>query len=81
MTRQMQELWLFGQLKTLDQKPDIQQQIDSDAKEVAEMLAQLLSIKGLMMDESEVGATDTTMQVDGQTTDAGQTQTEGARAD
>jgi hypothetical protein len=38
----MQELWLFGQLKTLD-KNDIQGRIDADAKEVAEMLAVLVS--------------------------------------
>jgi hypothetical protein len=37
----MQELWLFGQLKTLD-KNDIQARIDGDAKEVAEMLAVLV---------------------------------------
>ena len=37
----MQELWLFGQLKTLD-KNDIQGRIDEDAKEVAEMLAVLV---------------------------------------
>jgi hypothetical protein len=37
----MQELWLFGQLKTLD-KSDIQGRIDQDAKEVAEMLATLV---------------------------------------
>jgi hypothetical protein len=42
LTRQMQELWLFGQLKTLD-KNDIQGRIDADAKEVAEMLAVLVS--------------------------------------
>jgi hypothetical protein len=41
LTRQMQELWLFGQLKTLD-KNDIQGRIDEDAKEVAEMLAVLV---------------------------------------
>lgn len=41
LTRQMQELWLFGQLKTLD-KNDIQGRIDADAKEVAEMLAVLV---------------------------------------
>lgn len=41
LTRQMQELWLFGQLKTLD-KNDIQARIDGDAKEVAEMLAVLV---------------------------------------
>ncbi|KAH0335261.1 hypothetical protein KCU81_g9122, partial [Aureobasidium melanogenum] len=41
LTRQMQELWLFGQLKTLD-KNDIQARIDGDAKEVAEMLAMLV---------------------------------------
>ncbi|KAI5202187.1 hypothetical protein E4T42_05300 [Aureobasidium subglaciale] len=41
LTRQMQELWLFGQLKTLD-KNDIQGRIDADAKEVAEMLAILV---------------------------------------
>jgi hypothetical protein len=41
LTRQMQELWLFGQLKTLD-KDDIQERIDADAKEVAEMLAVLV---------------------------------------
>lgn len=37
----MQELWLFGQLKTLE-KSDIQGRIDEDAKVVAEMLAQLV---------------------------------------
>ncbi|THV73755.1 hypothetical protein D6D19_02662 [Aureobasidium pullulans] len=41
LTRQMQELWLFGQLKTLDAS-DIQGRIDGDAKEVAEMLAILV---------------------------------------
>ncbi|KEQ84829.1 hypothetical protein M438DRAFT_345058 [Aureobasidium pullulans EXF-150] len=41
LTRQMQELWLFGQLKTLDAS-DIQGRIDGDAKEVAEMLAVLV---------------------------------------
>lgn len=37
----MQELWLFGQLNTLDAS-DIQGRIDGDAKEVAEMLAILV---------------------------------------
>ena len=37
----MQELWLFGQLKTLE-KSDVQGRIDGDAKEVAELLAKLV---------------------------------------
>lgn len=41
LTRQMQELWLFGQLKTLE-KSDVQGRIDGDAKEVAELLAKLV---------------------------------------
>lgn len=43
MTRQMQELWLFGQLKTLDEKNGIQSRIDQDAKEVASLLSQLVT--------------------------------------
>lgn len=40
LTRQMQELWLFGQLKTLE-KGELQERIDQDAKEVAALLGQL----------------------------------------
>lgn len=69
MTRQMQELWLFGQLKTLDQSGDLKEKIDQDAREVAEMLTQLLAAKGAIMDEDESGnaGRDTDMVMDGTT--------------
>ena len=40
LTRQMQELWLFGQLKTLEVS-DVQTKIDDDARAVAGLLGQL----------------------------------------
>lgn len=36
----MQELWLFGQLKTLEVN-DMQDKIDEDARAVAQLLGQL----------------------------------------
>lgn len=39
----MQEMWLFGSLKTLEQSGDVQQRIDQDAREVADMLAALMA--------------------------------------
>ena len=40
VTRQMQELWLFGQLKTWEVN-DMQGKVDEDAKAVARLLATL----------------------------------------
>lgn len=37
----MQELWLFGQLKTLEEGK-LQERIDLDAKDVANLLGQLV---------------------------------------
>ncbi|GAB7349796.1 hypothetical protein MBLNU459_g0510t1 [Dothideomycetes sp. NU459] len=41
LTRHMQELWLFGQLKTLE-GGKLQDRVDQDAKEVASLLSQLV---------------------------------------
>ncbi|KAL1305825.1 hypothetical protein AAFC00_003987 [Neodothiora populina] len=54
MTRQMQELWLFGQLKTLEQREDLQERIDSDAEDVAGLLTQLLTAESLMEASEDV---------------------------
>ena len=45
LTRQMQELWLFGQLKTLETS-DVQGKIDEDAKVVAALLDGLNRAEG-----------------------------------
>lgn len=41
----MQELWLFGQLKTLEQSDDTKTRIDKDAEEVGQLLVQLMALK------------------------------------
>jgi len=53
MTRQMQELWLFGQLKTLE-TDDGPVKGDADAKAVAALLAQLTNAdsNGVKAEES-----------------------------
>ncbi|PNS15258.1 hypothetical protein CAC42_8259 [Sphaceloma murrayae] len=43
LTRQMQELWLFGQLNTLEVN-DTQDKVDAKASEVASLLQQLADL-------------------------------------
>lgn len=44
LIRQMQEMWLFGQLNTLGES-DVQQQTDENAKVVGELLKKVLEMQ------------------------------------
>ena len=41
----MQELWLFGQLKTLEKTDDTKTRMEQDAKEVGELMTQLMAME------------------------------------
>jgi hypothetical protein len=45
LIRQLQEMWLFGQLNTLGESK-VQQQTDENAKVVAGLLKQLVGLQG-----------------------------------
>jgi len=45
LTRQMQELWLFGQLKTLEPSDETRTRVDENAREIGALMAQLMSMK------------------------------------
>jgi len=54
LTRQMQELWLFGQLKTLEPSDEARTRVDENAKEIGALMTQLMSMKGPVRDATEV---------------------------
>jgi hypothetical protein len=53
LIRQLQEMWLFGQLDTMGESK-VQQQTDENAKVVAELLRQLAARQGLSQDEEKM---------------------------
>ncbi|KAF4548730.1 Mediator of RNA polymerase II transcription subunit 22-like protein [Elsinoe fawcettii] len=50
LIRQLQELWLFGQLNTLEVS-DMQEKVDTQAQEVALLLKQLTEMNGQQKQE------------------------------